>query len=287
MNPIQILPFLALSFVQEVATQNYDFKHPNHSIELAEELKEISGIALSEDGELLYAIQDEAGKVYAIEEESGDIEAEIQFWKDGDYEDVALVKDEIFVLKSSGTLYQIQQLGQANQNVIKHNTMLNKEDNAEGLCYDALNNKLLIACKNAGQNGAQNRAVYAFDLLADTLQTPAIMHFEKKQFLDYIEEHKGIEKFEKIQAFLAARDFRFGPSAIAIHPLTSDFYVLSAVGNLLVILDKEGQIKQIIKLSKKIHRHPEGLAFTPSGVLYISNEGKGEQPAMIHRFEPN
>ena len=87
-----------------------------------------------------------------------------------------------------------------------------------------------------------------------------------------------------IEFFDSEEDFSFSPSAIAINPLTGNIYVTSSVGKMLLILDPEGQIMHIEKLSKKVHPQPEGLCFAPDGALYISNEGKGDHDGMIYRF---
>ena len=44
---------------------------------------------------------------------------------------------------------------------------------------------------------------------------------------------------------------------------------------MLLIINQAGEIQHMVKLSKKIHRQPEGITFAKDGTLYISNEGKG------------
>lgn len=287
MNPLHIIPFLVFTIVENNVPYPfpYEINNPSHTLELEKDLTEISGIALSDDGEFLYAVQDEAGKVYTIEEESGDIEAEIDFWKDGDYEDLTLVRDELFVLKSSGTLYQIQNIGQHNQNVIKHNTILEKHHNAEGLCYNPARNCLLISCKNPDDETTFSRRVYAFDLEEKKIEEQAVMEIDKEQVLQFLATSPQLAADEKIQEFFSQDEFRFSPSAVAIHPISNHVYVLSAVGNFMLILDQPTKVLHIEKLKKKIHFHPEGITFSPSGALYISNEGKKGKPATIHRFD--
>lgn len=288
MNPLQIIPFLILSVLELGSAQYqfpYDLKNPNHSLELEEVLTEISGIALSKDGKFLYAVQDEAGKVFTIEETSGEIEAVIDFWKDGDYEDIALVNNELFVLKSSGTLYQIQQLGQPNQNVIKHNTPLEKHHDAEGLCYNPVQNALWISCKNPDDETSFCRTVYAFDLEKMELKDQVVLRIDKPQVLDFLAASPQFAKDEKIQKFFMKDEFRFSPSAVAIHPISNHIYILSAVGNFIIVLNQDAQVLHIEKLKKKVHAQPEGIAFSPSAALYISNEGKKDKAASIHRFD--
>ncbi len=290
MNPLQLIPFLVFSIVESSIAQYpfpYDINMPSHTLELEDELQEISGIALSDDGAFLYAVQDEAGKIFTIEEESGDIEAEIDFWKDGDYEDLALVHGELFVLKSTGTIYHIQQLGQASQQVTKYNTVLEKRHNAEGLCYNPAKNCLLIGCKNPEDETTFSRAVYAFDLDKKAIHEQAIMQIDRQQVLTFLDASPTLAKEEKIHKFFKQDEFRFSPSAVAIHPLSGHIYILSAVGNFMLILDQTAKVLHIEKLKKKVHNHPEGLAFSPDGTLYISNEGEKDKAATIHRFDVN
>ncbi|MBK7408618.1 MAG: SdiA-regulated domain-containing protein [Saprospirales bacterium] len=76
----------------------------------------------------------------------------------------------------------------------------------------------------------------------------------------------------------------FAPSALAIHPLTGHLYLLSSVGKLLVVLDREtGAIIYVQKLKKSVHPQPEGICFDPDGTMYISNEGK-DGNGLIHKF---
>ncbi|MEP7170152.1 MAG: SdiA-regulated domain-containing protein, partial [Bacteroidota bacterium] len=64
------------------------------------------------------------------------------------------------------------------------------------------------------------------------------------------------------------------PSALAIQPFTRDIYVLSSVERLLVIIDANGKLKKVIKLSIALFSQPEGIAFDTAGNLYITNEGR-------------
>jgi len=50
---------------------------------------------------------------------------------------------------------------------------------------------------------------------------------------------------------------------------------------MVAVLNPEGALKKIIELKGKEFLQPEGLAFTPDGKLYISNEGKGGKANII------
>ena len=113
----------------------YQFGEPSEIFKLSDKLREISGISYREN--FLYAIQDENGVIFKLDPANGKIEKKITFWKDGDYEGIEVVDDRIYILKSSGTLYEVIDPGKDEQEVIKHNTFLDKTYNAEGLGYDA------------------------------------------------------------------------------------------------------------------------------------------------------
>jgi uncharacterized protein YjiK len=65
----------------------------------------------------------------------------------------------------------------------------------------------------------------------------------------------------------------FAPSGIAIHPITSEIFVISSQGKKLLILSPEGKKNALIELNPKNFVQPEGICFTPNGDLFISSEG--------------
>jgi len=75
----------------------------------------------------------------------------------------------------------------------------------------------------------------------------------------------------------------FAPSGIAIHPLSKEYYLISARGSTLVILDTNRQFKDLIFLNDKSNKQPEGICFDGQSNLYISTEGHGLS-AKIFKF---
>ena len=51
--------------------------------------------------------------------------------------------------------------------------------------------------------------------------------------------------------------------------------MISNIGKLLIVMDRRGEILDIHALDIKLFRQPEGICFSPSGDLFISNEGQG------------
>lgn len=266
----------------------YDLKDPVETFELDNDLEEISGLSLTADGQYLIAIQDEDGTVFFVSKENGEIEREVDFWKDGDYEGVEVVGDEIFVVKSSGTLYRIGNATETHLSVDKYNHVLGNKNDVEGLAYDAANNRLLLACKGDAGDGAEYRfkkAIYTFDLTKMRLDSLPVYLISLEDVQAFLGTSPSIRKLQKLLDNFSVEEseFVFGPSGIAVHPITGHYYITSSIGKLLMVLDPSGAILHIEKLDDDIHPQPEGICFDPDGTLYIANEGKGDD-GVIHRF---
>ncbi len=266
---------------------DYRLGDPDWAFDLPNKLDEISGLGISEDGQELVAIQDEDGILFFINPYTGEVIREAKFWKDGDYEGVEWVGSTIYVVKSTGTIYEVINPAKATQQVEKYNFFLNDDNDVEGLAYDKANNRLLLACKaQAGHEVAypHKKGIYAFDLAKKTLEEQPVYFVDADSVRHYLDQAPAIRKLEKLVAFFDPDEaFGFSPSAIAIHPISGHIYITSSVGKMLLVLDQSGRILHIEKLSKKVHPQPEGLCFDPKGSLYLSNEGKGGSP-KFYRF---
>jgi uncharacterized protein YjiK len=125
----------------------YDLNNPAKIFKLPKDLDEISGLVYYKDKTLL-AVQDENGRVFAINSESGELERTYGFGKDGDYEGITLAGDQVWILKSNGNLTRLKKLeDDAPVKIFK--THLSTSNDTEGLAYDALNNRLLVVCKES------------------------------------------------------------------------------------------------------------------------------------------
>ena len=271
----------------------YSLKNPNVELKMTTKLNEISGLSLSNQKDLIYAVQDEKGSVYVLDKKDGKVKHKFGFWKAGDFEGIEIVNDVAYVIKSSGDIFQITDMGKEEQKVKKISTVLRRENDVEGLCYDEANNRLLLACKGRPATGEsildfrQKKAIYGFDLKTLELSLDPIFEVDLNDIQNYLKKQKLTRQIEKLIEFFSPKmeNLTFNPSAIAIHPKTADVYITSSVGKVLIVLDKKGKLKHIEKLDKKVHCQPEGLAFEPNGDLYISNEAKEGRKARIYRFD--
>jgi uncharacterized protein YjiK len=83
----------------------YQINTPTKTFNLPPDLEEISGICFTSDGRKLAAIQDETGYMYLIDKQSGIVEKDpIFFAEKGDFEDIAVVGDVAYIVKSKGTV---------------------------------------------------------------------------------------------------------------------------------------------------------------------------------------
>lgn len=260
--------------VPAAETSGYDLSHPQKTWVLAPELVEISGISWIDQTHLL-VIEDMHPNLYLLA--LGDtvtIEKKVPFAKGGkekfDVEDVTAVGNTAYALWSHGKIYKITDW--KNKPVVEETkTFLKKVNNTEGLCYDPVSHNLLVACKNDADledEKKSTRSVYEFDISGDSLKEEPFLVIHKKDF----EKVTG----EKIDFF---------PSAIAVHPITSDIYILSTKDNKCVAqYSHDGRLKSVQFLDKEMLQQPEGLCFASDGTMYISSEGKKGEPGRIFRF---
>ncbi len=265
----------------------YRLHQPDQTFLMPPDLLEISGLGLAPDGKTLVAVQDEEGIVFFLNRKTGSIIRQIAFWKDGDYEGIEMVGKDIFVVKSSGTIYHILYYDNRYDQVEKYSFSLSRENDVEGLAYDAKNNRLLLACKAKAEStdtSDTQRGIYSFDLNTMQLSTQPVFTISLEDVQQYLTTvGTTVEKLEQ-QFAEDAEKFAFAPSGIAIHPRTGHIYIISSVGKTLFVLHEQGKILHIEKLQKKIHTQPEGICFAQDGTLYISNEGKKGEPGKIYVF---
>ena len=256
---------------------NYELNKPGHTWKLPEQLIEVSGNAWV-DNDHLILIEDMHTVLYLIklDDKNATLEKTIQFKEEDrdkfDIEDVTIANDVVYALWSHGTLFKIKDWRNKPQ-VDEIKTFLKKENNTEGLCFDPVTNKLLLACKDESDIPGEKkstRAVYDFDVANNTLSDKPFLLIRKGDF-----EKVADEKLE------------FNPSAIAVHPVTHDIYLLSTRDNkCMAIYTRDGKLKDFQFIDKDLMPQPEGMCFSPDGKLYISSEGKNGDPGNLFEFDP-
>ncbi|MCD4696907.1 MAG: SdiA-regulated domain-containing protein [Bacteroidales bacterium] len=275
--------------------KNYEFPYhlsvPVKIQKLPSKLIEISGLSFIEN-ERFACIQDEKGNIYVLNFETAEIEKKINFADDGDFEGMAIVGKTAWALKSSGDLYRVKNFieGEETLRAKKFENALSKKNDAEGVAFDEINNRLLIACKGHpyidNKRGKHKKAIYEFDLETKKLNPEPVFIID----LDQIKEFRNYNSMTQLGIDLLSSldknkgDVTFQPSGIAVHPVSGNIYVLGSVGDLLLVLNREGQTLAMVDLDDKLFNQPEGICFDKIGTLYIANEG-GEGRATMLKFE--
>lgn len=252
----------------------YNFDRPDQVVELPNDLKEISGLSpWFEDDEIL-AVQDEDGELFVLSTQTGSIKQSIKFGKDRDYEGVARVDSIIYVLERDGDIHTFSYSeGVMEYDAEKIETSFSYRNDTEGIAYDKLTNSLLITPKEQELNPAEGEdfkhGIYSFSLESGQMNAQPVMY---------------IDEFEVGEAIYKKRTrFAFKPSGIAVDPITDDIYLIASVGKIMIVIDRESEIKHIELLKENIFRQPEGLEFNAAGDLFISSEGKGGK-AVLARY---
>jgi len=269
----------------------YSLAEPEKTWKLPRSLVEISGLGFIDENRLA-CVQDENGIIFILNLETGAVEREVHFGRDGDYEGIEVINDDAWVLKSNGTLYEVNDFLKASApEVTEYKTPLKGRNNAEGLAYDKTDQSLLIACKGNPftdkRDGSRHRAVYRFDLETKQMDPEPFLLID----LDTIRHYRDNSAVTRWGMEVMARfnplegDRVFAPSGIAIHPETGDIYILGSVGKLLLVFSAEKELQAIVSLDPKIFPKPEGICFSPDGTLYIASEGKGREGSIL-KFGP-
>lgn len=242
----------------------YDIDNPQE-FELIPELKEISGIVPTVDGQALWAINDENGKLYKLDF-TGKVISAKWFSKGGDYEDVAMVDSMVYVMKSNGNLYRIDTPNGDSLSATPFKLKLERVVEFESLAADLDNDRLLLLVKD-GEGSKGKAPVYGFNLSKHTYEPDHVL------LVDPTYSTRVAVKGKNLRA-----------SAMAIHPITGHIYIVTSIQRLLLVCDKEGNGIASFRLSKKRFPQPEGICFLPDGTLFISSEGI-RKPAKLYKYD--
>jgi hypothetical protein len=247
----------------------YNLNKP-YVMKLPMELDEISGVAFHDSSKSIFAINDERGWLYKIRAGYG---GEITKWKfaDGaDFEDVVLLDSFFYVLKSNGNIISFRFLSTDSLLLHEYSFPQGSGNEFEILYYDDLVNKLVLICKDCESDKKKALSTFTFD--------PWSLQYSDSSFTINV---------ERIAGMLKEKSIKFKPSAAAIHPITGELYIISSVNKLLVVADRLGNAKQAFTLSSGF-KQPEGVCFTPSGNMIVSNEAAdvGVANILIYTYNP-
>ena len=253
----------------KISLESYDLKVKAATRwKLPGRLKEISGLAMTMDYRLL-AHGDEKGVIYEIDYRNGLIVKAFQLADltapvADDFEGIATVGDQIYLVTSSGRLYECSE-GAAGESVLYniYATGVGRDCEIEGLAYDANRRTLLLMCKGSRR--------------ADLREQLAIYHWstDKKQLSE--DAHTVIPVIE-FSRHIGGKKFQ--PSGIERHPVSGNYFVVAARQRAIAEITPSGQVVAAKQFPAQRHRQAEGITFAADDTLIIADEGAGKKARL-------
>lgn len=252
--------------------EHYDLA-AGEKFNMPESLLEISGIAFNTyDPAIVYAIQDEEGRLFSLQ--WGNKKASnSKFGPRGDYEDLAILRGQVYVINSSGDMLSFPLSAKSadiSSGVQTWDGFLPKGE-YESLYADEQEQVLYALSKSGGKKKKKTRG-FKINIDQGTKNPGQISEFELDQ--------NAIESMGfKLNSGLRV-------SALTRHPQNKEWYILSSAEKLLVIAGPDWKIKGVYDLDASTFNQPEGIAFDKNLNLYISNEGDELTNGNVLKFRP-
>lgn len=235
-----------------ISPPGYNFQKPM-VVKLPLELDEISGLAYYASDKSIFAISDEKGKLFKITPFPTLTVGLWRFSTKADFEEIVLLDSIFYVLQSNGRLNKVQFVANDTISNMEVDFPIDSEMEFEAMFYNSLTKQLELICKKCKGEKKKFLNIYTFD--------PGKNAFADSTIAFDISEIFGENE----------KKFDLRVSGAAVHPLTGDIYMVSAINKLLIILDKDHGVKAFYPLSG-IFKQPEGITFADNGTLIISNE---------------
>lgn len=272
--------------VKSSLNSSYDFQNPSKTFVLDHKLDEISSLAYDTNSNSFLTSDDESGHFFELSYLDLSILKETKFGIKGDYEAIEIIDNEVWIVKSNGTLNRYNR-NSKETSILR--TILRTENDVEGSCVLANQKLLLLACKGKPLHNdntkKKTKCIYVYDLNAQYLATEPYIKLTDQSLLALIENSTHMYSKSQLKK-LKLKAQKFAPSGIAIHPITEDIYITSAKGSTVIILDKYKNLRTIEFLPSRIIPQPEGITFDAVGNLFIATEGHGLS-AKVFRFDYN
>src|SRR6187401_2321738 len=261
-------------FIVSCKPKKYIYKSPPHYNfsqpfidKLDLKIKEVSGIVWDNQNDEFIAHNDEKGIIFYLDRDTKGIKKEFVFSETkGDYEDIAMAKKDVYVLRRDGELFRIVVDSTCKQKTFDAGKLESPGKNDfETLYYDPERSALIMLCKNCDSDDKKVVSAYAY--------YPDSIGFVNKPL--YTIDVKMIDSLSPRSTT------RFQPSAARIHPVLKKLFILSSASNQLVVTDLNGNIENVYMLAKKLFPQAEGLAFKSNGDMYISNEAVSSKAELL------
>jgi uncharacterized protein YjiK len=198
-------------------------------------------------------------------------------------EGLTRVGGTFYALRSDGLLYHLGGVEEEFAILDTVHLQLANSD-IEGLGYDEKQHRILVSPKDVLKGDPKSRderLLYAVD--PERLNEPPDTALRLSlRGLTGSAEQKGIAlptKRKKNGEVVSGFKLRY--SSVAVHPFTDHYYLLSAVDGTLLVIDRAGELVDVVLLDRSLLPKPEGITFLFNGDMLISSEGKGSVPVLV------
>lgn len=244
---------------------------PARQWKLPASLREISGLAMNQDGRL-FAVADEQALIYELDYSSGSLVNRFSLGGPpikGDFEGIAIDgAGTFYVLTSVGRLFKFRE-GASNEAVRYQAYDLGTRDlcELEGLAYVASRDVLALACKRVYDGKKRFVRIYFWSI-------------GQEQRLD----EPLLVDIRDARPLMGSK--RLNVSGIEWQATSDHLVLLAASENTLIEASASGVLIWAGKLQNRYHRQAEGITFDLDGNLLISDEG-GRGAARLAVYAPS
>jgi len=240
---------------------------------LPSRLREISGLALTDDGRLL-THDDERAVVYEVDAQAGTLRKGFGLGdpvERGDFEGVATARGLVYLVTSDGKVYETPE-GENDERTRfeAYDTGLGRRCEVEGLAFDPDRDALLLACKNPREKTLEGSvAIFGWSFVTRALVPHPIL-IDMRALAEPI----GAPRFQ--------------PSGIARIEATGTYLLLAGPQAAVAEVSPTGDVLAVRRLDPGRHPQAEGIAVTADGRLAIADEGgNGRGRITIYATRPD
>jgi hypothetical protein len=247
------------------ALAHYDLRGSGDSrVALGKNLAELSGLAFTADGRLL-AHGDEKAVISQIDPADGAPLERFSFTgRDGvlhgDFEDIQVVGERIFLVTSSGEVYEGRERADGGGvEAVRLSGGLEGVCSVEGMTWDQPSRSLLLLCKQVRSKRWRNDVV----VLSVSSETGRID-----------EQPRLIIPERELARVTGSKNFN--GTAMVRHPTTGTYILIAGPQHAFAEVDGRGRVLAGGRLDPERHRQPESIAIASDRTLLIGDEAAGK-----------
>ena len=245
-------------------------------LRLPQELREVSALERA-DERTVACLEDETGALYFVRIDGPQPIERVPFGQRGDYEGLARVDDEWFVLRSGGTLLQLIQ-AKHRFHVAQEFPLASTHTEFESLTFDTERRLLLTIAKDRSRaegDSAQDRPVYAFDVDEYSWLAEPIAVLSRKMIRGTAHRLELDLPTRKTKKGSTKVKFDFGPSAMAIDAQSGLAWIVSGPDRTVLAFDASWNLVGTRVLDAGEAPQPEGIIELAPDRLVVATESTG------------